>query len=82
MDAASYIGMAFSRSGIAEKGILTSGVIYSVVKNKDCISGAQHFKLVDSGSRVNFVPCKVVVSTSKSNVYKVCSCMTLKQLFS
>jgi hypothetical protein len=77
-DAASYIGMEFSRSHIneggAEEDLLASGIIHSVVKNKNYIGGAEHFKLVNSSGSCNFVPCKMLMSTAKSNVFKVCNC--------
>ena len=73
-DAASYIGMEFSRSG-ADEDSLATGLIDSVVKNKEYINGAQHFKLVSGSKPCIFVPCKIIMSTAKSNVYKVCNCI-------
>ena len=69
-DAAAYIGMEFSRRDV-EEGELATGVIESVVKKKGCENGAKHFKLVNDGTLCNFVPCKNLMSTSKSNVFKV-----------
>ena len=75
-DAAAYIGMEFSRRDI-EEGELAAGVIESVVKKRDCVNGAKHFKLVNGGTLCNFVPCKSLMSTSKSNVFKVCNPINL-----
>ena len=89
-DAASYIGMEFSRRDIEEGGIeeggveeslLASGVIHSVVRKRNHIGGAQHFKLVNASGACNFVPCKILMSTAKSNVYKVCNCIIYLLLF-
>ena len=95
-DAASYIGMEFSRRDIEEGGVkeggdieeggveeslLASGVIHSVVRKKNHIGGAQHFKLVDASGACNFVPCKMLMSTAKSNVFKVCNCIIYVLLF-
>ncbi len=74
-DAASYIGMEFSRSDVdeegAEEGFLASGVIHSVVKKKNHLGGVQHFKLVNANGSCSFIPCKMLMSTAKSNVFKV-----------
>ena len=79
-DAASYIGMEFSRSDVQEGGaeegggeesLLSSGTIHSVVRKRDRIGGSQHFKLVNLNGSCNFVPCKMLMSTAKSNVFKV-----------
>ena len=79
-DAASYIGMEFSRSDVQEGGaeegggeesLLSSGTIHSVVRKRDRIGGSQHFKLVNLSGSCNFVPCKMLMSTAKSNVFKV-----------
>ncbi len=75
-DAAAYIGMEFSRSN-AEEGELSSGVIDAVVKKTNCVNGAMHFKLVNHSRIFNFVPCKNLMSTSKSNVFKVCNVFNL-----
>ncbi len=75
-DAAAYIGMEFSRSD-AEEGELSAGVIESVVKKTNCVNGAKHFKLVNPSRIFSFVPCKNLMSTSKSNVFKVCNVITL-----
>jgi hypothetical protein len=81
-DAAAYIGMAFSKKEHGDTaGGLTAGVIQSVVKKHNRLNGSQHFKLVDSNKRVEFVPCKIIMSTAKSNVYKVCSCVTTYLIF-
>ena len=68
------VGKEFSRSDVdeetAEKGFLASGVIHSVVKKRNHM-GVQHFKLVNASGRCNFIPCKMLMSTAKSNVFKV-----------
>ena len=88
-DAASYIGLEFSRRDIeegrveegdieeggVEESLIASGVIHSVVRKRNHIGGAQHFKLVNASGACNFVPCKILMSTAKSNVYKVCNCI-------
>jgi hypothetical protein len=30
---------------------------------------------VNASGACNFVPCKILMSTAKSNVYKVCNCI-------
>ena len=82
--------MEFSRRDIEEGGdeeggveesLLASGVIHSVVRKKDHVGGAQHFKLVNASGACNFVPCKILMSTAKSNVYKVCNWIIYGLLF-
>jgi hypothetical protein len=51
------------------------GVIKLVVRKSSCKDGALHFKLVNASGDEDFVPCKVVMSTAKSNVYKVVTCL-------
>ncbi len=93
-DAASYIGMEFSRRDIeegrveegdseegVEESLIASGVIHSVVRKRDHIGGAQHFKLVNASGACNFVPCKILMSTARSNVYKVYNCIIYVSLF-
>lgn len=48
-----------------------TGKIDSVVKKRGCNNGQLHFKLVDSNNECLFELCKVVMSTSKQNLYKV-----------
>ncbi len=75
-DAAAYIGLEFSRSTV-EEGDLANGVIESVVRKRDCLNNVNHFKLVNDRALCNFVPCKTLMSTSKSNVFKVRNVMNL-----
>jgi hypothetical protein len=72
-DSSLCIGLSFTRNIKAKDGndSFSEGTIAAVMKNKSFQGGALHFKLVNSCDDSCYVLCKVILSTKKTNVYKV-----------
>ena len=73
-DAARYVGQAFTRKTSDVNDAFRSGTIVALVRKRDLDNGKTlYFKLVDEKTEVSTcVQCKIVMSTSKKNIYKVC----------
>jgi hypothetical protein len=72
-DALVYVGLQYQRKTDATDR-LQSGIIRCVARNKAISGGELHFRLEphsESDALVDHVNCKVVMSTSRKNIYKV-----------
>jgi hypothetical protein len=76
-DTLKYVGLPFERKRIEQfttKDDYESGTIVSVQRNSHVLTGALHFALQSADSKVDhltMVPCKVIMSVGRKNIYKV-----------